>query len=89
MIAKVRVIDVATERFTTRRGTPGEIRALVCLDEEPRARLRNTFDFVPAADWAAPADIVGKEVLVGITEISQIFGGRARVRGSVLEVLKR
>lgn len=91
MKMKAEILEYSSKSGQGHNG-PYEMRSLTLLDRSEGPRLKNTVDFMLTVEQAAklpthePAKLQGTTVEVGITEISQGFGGRMRLRGDLLMV---
>ena len=87
---KVKALVIAEEMrsFKTRKGEEIRQVLLTVLDKSELAehRFRNTFDVAldtPVEEYKN--SVVDKIVELALTDLSQIFGGRARFRGRLLD----
>ena len=87
---KVKALVIAEEihSFKTRKGEEIKQVLLTALDksELPEHRFRNTFDVAldtPVEEYKN--SVVDKVVEFALTDLSQIFGGRARYRGRLID----
>lgn len=87
---KVKALVIAEEMrsFKTRKGEEIRQVLLTVLDKSDLAehRFRNTFDVAldtPVEEYKN--SVVDKVVELALTDLSQIFGGRARFRGRLLD----
>jgi len=87
---KVKALVIAEEMrsFKTRKGEEIRQVLLTALDKSDLAehRFRNTFDVAldtPVEEYKN--SVVDKVVEFALTDLSQIFGGRARFRGRLID----
>ena len=87
---KVKALVIAEEihSFKTRKGEEIRQVLLTALDKSELAehRFRNTFDVAldtPVEEYKN--SVVDKLVEFALTDLSQIFGGRARYRGRLID----
>ena len=87
---KVKALVIAEEMrsFKTRKGEEIRQVLLTVLDKSDLAehRFRNTFDVAldtPVEEYKN--SVVDKVVELALTDLSQIFGGRARFRGRLID----
>ena len=87
---KVKALVIAEEKrsFTTRKGVEIQQILLTALDKSELAedRFKNTFDVTldsPVEEYKN--SVVDKVVELALTDLSQIFGGRARFRGRLID----
>ena len=87
---KVKALVIAEEihSFKTRKGEEIKQVLLTALDksELPEHRFRNTFDVAldtPVEEYKN--SVVDKVVEFALTDLNQIFGGRARYRGRLID----
>jgi len=88
---KVKALVIAEEvhSFKTRKGEEIKQILLTALDktDQPEYRFRNTFDIAldgKIEDYKQGVNI-DKVVEFALTDLSQIFSGRARYRGVLIE----
>lgn len=85
MKVRFQVINERTESFMGKRGkVENQMLSLLDLDEPA---LLNTLDY-PLSDEEKSkfsGKLVGKQIVLGITDAKTDFGGRLRLHGKILE----
>ena len=85
MKAKFQVINERTESFLGKRGkVENQMLSLLDLDDPA---LLNTLDYPLSEDEKTKfsGKLVGKPILLGITDAKTDFGGRLRLHGKILD----
>jgi hypothetical protein len=85
MKVKFQVINERTESFMGKRGkVENQMLSLLDLDEPA---LLNTLDYPLSEEEKAKfsGKLLGKQIVLGITDAKTDFGGRLRLHGKIIE----